>query len=184
MGWATTGFFQPNTAAFEVGSFERTAAHAAAKWLGGTVVGLASPSVSLAVQAAYFAVRVAYFAVRAAYFADQVAYFAVQVAYLAVQAVDLAVQAVGLAVQEVDLVDQADGPAVQAVGLAVWADPWLGQVEEVVLVVVAVQAEYRDVQFDHQVVLTAVQAVRDDHQTARVDLEGHQDDLVDQAVPV
>ena len=163
MGWATAGFFQPNTAAFEVGSFEKAAAHAAARWLGGTVVGLASPSASLAVQAAYFAVRVAYFAVRLAY---------------------LAVQAVGLAAQEVDLVDQADGPAVQAVGLAVWADPWLGQVDEVVLVVVAVQAEYRDVQFDHQVVLAAVQAVQDDHQTARVDLEGHQDDLVDQAVPV
>ena len=119
----------------------------------------------------------------------------------------------GLAVQEVDLVDQADGLAVQAVGLAVWAGPWLGQVEEVVLVVVAVQAEYHDVQFehqvglhaeqvdyqavqvdhlvghpvgqfDHQVVLTAVQVVRDDHQTARVDLEGHQDDLVDQAAPI
>ena len=177
MGWATAGFFQPNTAAFEVGSFEKAAAHAAARWLGGTVVGLASPSASLAVQAAYFAVRVAYFAVRAAYFADQVACFAVQVAYLAVQVADLAVQVAYLAVQAV-------GPAVQAVGLAVWADPWLGQVDEVVLVVVAVQAEYRDVQFDHQVVLTAVQAVRDDHQTARVDLEGHQDDLVDQAAPI
>ena len=69
-------------------------------------------------------------------------------------------------------------------GFAVWADPWLGQVDEVALVDVAVQAEHRDVQFDHQVVLAAVQAVQDDHQTARVDLEGHPDDLVDQAVPV
>ena len=162
MGWATTGFFQPSTAAFEVGSFEKTAAHAAAKWLGGTVVGLASPSVS----------------------------FAVQVAYLAVQVADLAVQ-------EVDLVDQADGPAVQAVGLAVWAGPWLGQVEEVVLVVVAVQAEYHDVQFEHQVGLHAEQV---DYQAVQVDhLVGHpvgqfdhqvvltavqvvRDDLVDQAV--
>ena len=91
----------------------------------------------------------------------------------------------------------ADGPAVQAVGLAVWAGPWLGQVEEVVLVVVAVQAEYHDVQFEHQVGLHAEQV---DYQAVQVDhLVGHpvgqfdhqvvltavqvvRDDLVDQAV--